>query len=145
MITGIGDGVVGFFSHPYQHGKRDGAAGILKGSTIGIAGVIIKPLTSVFDAASKTAEGLTNTATYFDDHPNTLRMRDIRAFYENSRYIKAYNEDDSFFLNYLSNYNIILIDVFSLYDLEIKKDMHLVITQNLLFYMNKSSGIKWQQ
>ncbi|CAD8069734.1 unnamed protein product [Paramecium primaurelia] len=145
LITGIGDGVVGFFSHPYQHGKRDGAVGILKGSTIGIAGVIIKPLTSVFDAASKTAEGLTNTATYFDDHPNTLRMRDIRAFYENSRYIKAYNEDDSFFLNYLSSYSIVLIDVFGLYDLEMKKDMHLVMTQTLLFYMNKQSGIKWQQ
>lgn len=85
---------------------------MLRGSTIGIAGVIIKPLTGVFDAASKTAEGLTNTATYFDDHPNNLRMRHIRAFYEVSRYVKAYNEDDSFFLNYLISYNIILIDTF---------------------------------
>ena len=32
--------------------------------------MIIKPLTGVFDAAAKTAEGLTNTATAFDDKPN---------------------------------------------------------------------------
>jgi vacuolar protein sorting-associated protein 13A/C len=128
LIRGVGEGIVGFFQHPYQHGRKDGAAGILKGSTIGVAGVVIKPLTGVFDAASKTAEGLTNTATYFDDQPNTLRMRDIRAFYENSRYIKSFNEDDSYFLKYLNNQNILLIDTFRLFDIELKKSMYLIIT-----------------
>lgn len=41
---------------------------------------------------------MTNTATYFDDHPNSLRMRNIRAFYEHTRYIKSYNENDSYFM-----------------------------------------------
>ena len=54
----------------------------LLGSAIGMTGLIVKPLTGVLDAASKTTEGLTNTATYFDDKPNCERIRHIRAFYE---------------------------------------------------------------
>lgn len=47
-----------------------------------MTGLIVKPLTGILDAASKTTEGLTNTATYFDDKPNCERIRHIRAFYE---------------------------------------------------------------
>lgn len=39
-------------------------------------------MAGVFDAASKTAEGLTNTVTHFDDKPNDQRTRNIRVFYE---------------------------------------------------------------
>ena len=56
--------------------------GILSGSAKGIAGLIVKPITGVLDTASKTAEGLKNSAQYFDDKPNTHRLRDIRVFYE---------------------------------------------------------------
>ena len=35
-----------------------------------MTGLFVKPAAGVLDAASKTAEGLTNTATYFDDKPN---------------------------------------------------------------------------
>ena len=44
--------------------------------------MIVKPITGVLDTASKTAEGLKNSAQYFDDKPNTHRLRDIRVFYE---------------------------------------------------------------
>jgi vacuolar protein sorting-associated protein 13A/C len=46
-----------------------------------VAGLIIKPIAGVLDAASKTAEGLTNTATHFDEKPNSDRIRLVRPFY----------------------------------------------------------------
>lgn len=51
------------------------------GSAIGVTGLFIKSIAGVLDAASKTAEGLTNTATHFDDKPNQQRIRPIRPFY----------------------------------------------------------------
>jgi vacuolar protein sorting-associated protein 13A/C len=30
----------------------------------------VKPISGILDAISKTAEGIKNTATYFDDKPN---------------------------------------------------------------------------
>jgi vacuolar protein sorting-associated protein 13A/C len=60
------------------------------GTAIGMTGLIVKPITGVFDGASKSAEGLTNTATYFDDKPNCERIQNIRAFYEVQRLWKFY-------------------------------------------------------
>ena len=60
----------------------------MKGSAIGVTGLFIKPVAGVLDAVSKTAEGLTNTATHFDDKPNQERIRYIRPFYGKLRYIK---------------------------------------------------------
>jgi vacuolar protein sorting-associated protein 13A/C len=49
---------------PYENTKREGAIGFVKGTAKGLAGLIVKPVTGVIDFASKTAEGLTNTALY---------------------------------------------------------------------------------
>jgi len=43
--------------------------------------LIVKPLSGILDAASKTAEGISNTATYFDDKPNPSRIRSALPFY----------------------------------------------------------------
>jgi vacuolar protein sorting-associated protein 13A/C len=40
------------------------------GSALGVTGLIIKPVTGVLDAASKTAEGISNMATNMDEKPN---------------------------------------------------------------------------
>lgn len=34
-----------------------------------MAGLFVKPIAGIFDVASKTAEGIKNTATYFDEKP----------------------------------------------------------------------------
>lgn len=47
----------------------------MKGTWQGVSGLVIKPISGILDAASKTAEGITNTATYFDDKPNHRRIR----------------------------------------------------------------------
>lgn len=109
----------------------------MKGSAIGISGMVIKPIAGAFDAASKTAEGLTNTATYFDDRPREERMRFIRAFYESGRYIKAYNEDDAELMSKYYRNGLILIDSFQLFDIELNKSMLLVVSENYLIYLNK--------
>lgn len=44
-------------------------------------------------------------------------MRLIRAFYENSRYIKVYSDDDAYFLNKFPD--LILIDIFQIFDVEL--------------------------
>ena len=99
VLYGVGDGIIGMVQQPYVHGKISGLGGIIKGlilwrlmkfiyykgCAIGTTGIIIKPITGVFDAASKTAEGLTNTATAFDDKPNNERIRFARPFYSMTR------------------------------------------------------------
>ena len=52
------------------------------GTVKGLTGLIAKPISGVLDATSKTAEGLTNTVTVYDDKPNDKRIREIRAFYD---------------------------------------------------------------
>jgi vacuolar protein sorting-associated protein 13A/C len=57
----------------------------LKGTAKGVAGLVVKPVTGVLDFASKTTEGLKNTALHFEDKSNENRMRCPRVFYgENS-------------------------------------------------------------
>lgn len=55
---------------PYENAQKDGAVGFFKGVAQGITGVVVKPVTGVIDFASKTTEGLKNTALYLEDKPN---------------------------------------------------------------------------
>lgn len=52
--------------------------------------MVFKPITGVIDAASKTAEGIKNTATYFDDKATENRIRPPRVFYCRERYFQDY-------------------------------------------------------
>lgn len=63
--------------------------------------MIIKPITGVFDAAAKTAEGFTNTATAFDDKPNNERVRNVRTFYSLKLYTKPYSANDALIMHRL--------------------------------------------
>lgn len=60
--------------------------GLLKGAAKGITGFVVKPITGILDASSKTAESISNTATHFDDKALGDRIRIPRVFYEKSRY-----------------------------------------------------------
>lgn len=64
VFYGFKEGITGVFLQPYENTKREGAIGFVKGTAKGLAGLIVKPVTGVIDFASKTAEGLTNTALY---------------------------------------------------------------------------------
>jgi len=45
-----------------------------------LTGVVVKPITGIIDVVSKTAEGLKNTASLFDDKPNETRERYFPQF-----------------------------------------------------------------
>lgn len=70
-----------------------------------MTGLFIKPISGVCEATSIVAEGLKNTATLFDDKPNSTRLRLIRAFYEKEGYFKIYSSKDAEILTYLQTFN----------------------------------------
>lgn len=67
------------------------------GTVKGLTGAIVKPITGILDATSKTAEGFSNMVTHFDDKSNDKRMRNPRVFYDFMEYFKRYSETDAMF------------------------------------------------
>jgi len=63
---------------------------------------VIKPITGIFDAASKTSEGIKNTVTSMDEKASDSRSRYPRAFYGKDRFYRQYIETDSEILFYLN-------------------------------------------
>lgn len=82
LFVGVGEGIAGIVTQPYKGAESDGVEGFFKGISKGLAGVVIKPVVGVIDFASRTAEGVKNTATYFDDKASELRIRPPRVFYQ---------------------------------------------------------------
>ncbi|EGR27232.1 PH domain protein [Ichthyophthirius multifiliis] len=95
FILGIQRGVQGFFDLPYYEAKKKGSLGFLIGSIKGFSGLIFKPFCGGIDFVQKTAEGIVNTITVFDDKPSNKRIRMIRSFYSKNQYFKEYNEQDA--------------------------------------------------
>ena len=120
IFTGIGNGLAGIIMKPVEGYKKSGFGGILKGSIQGLAGLVVKPVAGVFDATSKTAEGIKNTATHFDEKPSDKRVRFLRVFYNKEKYFKGYSKRDAEIMAYLANYkkdrlhNLALIEIFEL-------------------------------
>lgn len=61
IAYGFKNGFTGVFTQPVQGAERNGLPGFLLGAAKGIGGLVIKPISGVIDAASKTAEGIKNT------------------------------------------------------------------------------------
>jgi len=84
---GIFDGITGIVVKPVQGARKDGAKGLAKGIGQGVVGVVVKPVAGVFEAVSKTSEGIKNTATYFDKDkilrretvPTSLHPREVSS------------------------------------------------------------------
>jgi vacuolar protein sorting-associated protein 13A/C len=66
----------------------------------GVAGLVVKPVAGVLDVASKTAEGIKNTAG--DLNFDTNRVRPPRPVYDINGIIKAYNEYDAQAIHFIS-------------------------------------------
>lgn len=95
VFHGFKEGITGLFTQPYENTKKEGVVGFFKGAAKGVTGLVVKPVTGVVDFASKTTEGLKNTALYLEDRPNENRIRYPRVFYSDSAIIKEYNSVDS--------------------------------------------------
>lgn len=70
VFHGFKEGFTGLFMKPIQNTKKQGVVGFFKGAAQGLTGLVVKPVTGVIDFASKTTEGLKNTALYMEDKPN---------------------------------------------------------------------------
>jgi vacuolar protein sorting-associated protein 13A/C len=71
----------------------------------GLAGLVVKPVVGVMDFTSKTAEGIKNTANFFDDKPNEKRYRPPRVFYGTEQYYRTFKMQDSEMVELLSSTN----------------------------------------
>ena len=76
----------------------------MKGTVQGVTGLVAKPITGILDAASKTSEGIKNTAQFFDEKPSDNKLRYPRAFYGRDKYYKYYIDTDAEILYYLHTY-----------------------------------------
>jgi len=58
---------------------------------LGLAGLVVKPVTGIIDFASKTTEGIKNNALMFEDKAHEARMRPPRPFYTECFILKNYS------------------------------------------------------
>ena len=95
IFTGFEKGITGVFLKPIEGASKGGVKGFLKGTFQGISGLIVKPVSGLLDAASKTAEGIKNTATSGDDRPRETRERLLRVFYTYDKYYQDFDKKDA--------------------------------------------------
>jgi len=88
---GIFDGVTGIVVKPVQGVRKDGAKGFAKGLGQGIVGVAVKPVAGVFEAVSKTSEGIKNTTTYFDKDKVLRRIRPFPRLFTSEKCLLPYD------------------------------------------------------
>ena len=62
LFTNLGRGITGIVTEPVKGYKKNKMKGLLSGGARGFSGLFVKPVAGVLDVASKTAEGITNTA-----------------------------------------------------------------------------------
>lgn len=105
LAQGVGLGIWGFVSKPVEGAQKSGVKGFFTGAFKGITGLVSKPVTGVMDLATKTVEGIKNTAAFLDkSHVSVQRERFIRVFYGRECYIKKYDYNDAEIVQFLWNY-----------------------------------------
>lgn len=82
------DSVAGVFNKPVEMGNQGGVGGAIKGSFVGLGGLIMKPITGLLDFASSATSNLKNKIDYDRLEPSHTRVRNPRAFYGENSYIK---------------------------------------------------------
>ena len=102
LFKGLENGVTGVFLKPYEGAKEEGVPGLLKGAVKGITGFFIKPITALFDATSKTAEGIKNTMNYEEVHQKLTRYK--RPFYGIEKFYKEYSKEDAEIFEFLEKF-----------------------------------------
>jgi vacuolar protein sorting-associated protein 13A/C len=66
------------------------------GGLKGITGLVVKPVSGIFDATTKTFEGIKNTPSYFQnlgEEPKMKVKRRPRVFYGYNREFRAFDEN----------------------------------------------------
>ncbi|EAS01215.2 PH domain protein (macronuclear) [Tetrahymena thermophila SB210] len=141
IFRGFQEGIVGIVEQPLEGAEKDGVTGFLLGTVKGLTGAIVKPITGILDATSKTAEGLSNTVTHFDDKANDERNRLPRTFYDFMGYYKRYCLSDAQFSLLCYNFPK-LRDLHIIDSIKISGDNYLGIArEKIIIYNNKKLKI----
>lgn len=75
IVNGLFAGFTGLVKEPFRGAEKEGLGGFFKGGLKGITGLVVKPVSGVVDATSKTAEGIKNTTKVFSKEARELRTR----------------------------------------------------------------------
>ena len=71
---GIFHGLTGVVKSPMQGAKKSGGQGFVKGMGKGVIGAFVKPGVGLFDMATRTTQGIKNTATLHDHVVGRVRI-----------------------------------------------------------------------
>jgi vacuolar protein sorting-associated protein 13A/C len=118
--------------------------GLLKGFGKGLIGIPVKPVTGLFDFATKTTEGISNVRNYFETVQRG-RVRLPRTFSKEGLLI-PYSEADSYAQFILLNTsNGMFQHQKTLYLFENEKDTIILLTSQSLICVKKSSfSLEWR-
>jgi len=89
---GVFDGITGIVMKPVEGVRREGAVGLFKGLGQGVIGVAVKPVAGILEATTKTAEGIKNTATMFDEDRNLYRVRPAPRQFTADKQLLEFNQ-----------------------------------------------------
>lgn len=145
VASGVYHGITDLAVKPYEGIKeeKNGFKGFGKGLLKGLAGVVIKPVSGVFDLVSKTTEGIKNTVKE-DKVMNRDRLP--RPFYGKFKLIKTYNTYHSQVIDIIANKikNNGIDKDFDFYSCEIYKNDSgnsnlIILTTKELFFIDLNS------
>jgi vacuolar protein sorting-associated protein 13A/C len=91
---GVVSGIAGVVTQPLKGAREEGVGGFFKGVGKGLVGIAAKPLSGVLSLASKTSEGIQNSARHFLDGAAAARKRPPRVIL-NGR-VGAFDADAAF-------------------------------------------------
>jgi len=104
---GFLDGITGIVVKPVQGVRREGAVGLFKGIGQGVIGVAVKPVAGILEATTKTAEGIRNTATMFDDDRTLYRVRSAPRQFSADKQLLEFDQNESDGVMFLSQHQLL--------------------------------------
>jgi len=143
---GFFDGVTGIIVKPVQGVRREGAVGLFKGIGQGVIGVAVKPIAGVLEMTSKTAEGIKNTTTVFDEDTSLYRVRGAPRQFTKNKQLIAFNAYECEGLVLLSQHNDLSGDKHVLHmqiESEKKKEIRVVLLSSNHFAVMLATDEKY--
>ena len=149
IVMGIGKGVTGVVTDPVKGAKKKGFLGFLSGGAKGIVGIVGKPVAGVFDAVSKTAEGINNTAHSSEIQLGSQRIRPPRVTYGSAHRIRKYRLGDAEMwedlINISEKYEKLSFCYFDMgVTIEGKEIAIVVFYEKIVVRLVESKGVHWE-
>jgi vacuolar protein sorting-associated protein 13A/C len=129
LFGGIVHGVTGVVTKPFEGAKKGGVEGFFKGVGKGVIGLVARPVGGVFELASNTFQGISNTA---DLDAEVVRLRCPR-FIGPSKVVHPYNVHNAtgnFFLQAIDSGKFSRTDVYFAHSGILDKPKIVIIVTN---------------